>query len=329
MYTMVRKWPFSFYFVLRFNMYTGELISLAVAASWTVTAVCFEFAGKKIGALALNMVRLLMAVVMLGITLKVTVGYFAPWNAGAGTWFWLLLSGMVGYVFGDFCLFNSYLLIGSRFGQLFMTLAPPVAAVSGYVFLGEKMGVFSLLGMAVCLAGISLSVIGRSGDGSSGLRLDLPVKGVMYGIGAGVGQGLGLVLSKIGMDCFVRDNPCASETELFMLPFSATQIRAFAGIAGFFVIIMAKREAGRVMASFRDRKSMAASAAGTFFGPFIGVALSLMAVRYTTAGAASTLMALTPILIIWPSRYFFKEKVTLKQVIGAVISVFGVALFFV
>ena len=112
-------------------MYTGEIISLIVALSWTVTAICFEYAGKRIGALTLNIVRLMMSIAMLAITLKLTTGSIAPWDAGWDAWKWLVLSGFVGYVFGDFCLFNSYLLIGSRFGQLFMPLEPPTAAIAG------------------------------------------------------------------------------------------------------------------------------------------------------------------------------------------------------
>ena len=54
-----------------------------------------------------------------------------------------------------------------------------------------------------------------------------------------------------------------------------------------------------------------------------------MAVRYTEAGIASTIMALTPVLILWPAHLFFRQKVTLKEVIGAVISVAGVSLFFI
>ena len=66
----------------------------------------------------------------------------------------------------------------------------------------------------------------------------------------------------------------------------------------------------------------------TITGPFIGVSLSLMAVQYTEAGIASTLMALTPIFIIAPAYWLFHQRVSLKEVIGAVISVIGVSLFF-
>ena len=63
-------------------------------------------------------------------------------------------------------------------------------------------------------------------------------------------------------------------------------------------------------------------------GPFLGVGFSLMAVQYTAAGIASTLMATTPIIILLPSRWLFGQRITLRNVVGAVISVVGVSLFF-
>lgn len=68
--------------------------------------------------------------------------------------------------------------------------------------------------------------------------------------------------------------------------------------------------------------------ASTIFGPFIGVSASLLATLYTSAGIAQTLFALTPILIIAPSALLFHQKVTAREVIGAIVSVAGVCLFF-
>ena len=64
-------------------------------------------------------------------------------------------------------------------------------------------------------------------------------------------------------------------------------------------------------------------------GPFFGVSLSLMAVNLTHAGVAQTLMALTPVLILWPSYLIFGTKVTLQEFLGAVIAVIGASLFFI
>jgi drug/metabolite transporter (DMT)-like permease len=67
---------------------------------------------------------------------------------------------------------------------------------------------------------------------------------------------------------------------------------------------------------------------GAFFGPFLGVSFSLVAIRYTSTGVASTIMAMVPIFIIPPSIWFFKHKITTREIIGTVVSLVGVVLFF-
>ena len=78
----------------------------------------------------------------------------------------------------------------------------------------------------------------------------------------------------------------------------------------------------------KDRVGMTTAVATTIFGPFVGVGASLLAVQYTAAGIASTLMALTPIIIILPAWWLFKQPITMKSLLGALISVIGVSLFF-
>lgn len=107
--------------------FTGEIISLAVALSWTATAIFAEYASQRLGSLTLNLIRMGLSILLLAALLWVVSGSPFPVFADSQTWLWLALSGLVGYVFGDFCLFNSYIVFGSRYGQLFMTLAPPIA----------------------------------------------------------------------------------------------------------------------------------------------------------------------------------------------------------
>ena len=309
--------------------YLGEIISLGVACSWTVTALFAEVGSKRIGSLQLNVVRMLLSLVMLGITLWCFTGVPFPTFASGKAWLWLSLSGFVGYILGDYCLFNSYIIIGSRFGQLFMTLAPPTAAIAGWIILGEKMQLQCVLGMLVTLTGIGISVLNKGGaEGKGKLSLKLPLKGVLLGIGAGIGQGVGLVLSKVSMNFYEASIPVGETEVAQMLPFASTFIRAVTGAIGFTGVMILQKKLGTLAVATKDRKGMNAAFWATFTGPFIGVSLSLMAVRYTEAGIASTLMALTPVFILWPAHIIFGQKVTFKEVIGAVISVAGVSLFF-
>ena len=230
-------------------------------------------------------------------------------------------------MFGDWCLFNSYLVIGARFGQLFMTLAPVMAAISAWALLGETLNLKSILAMAVTLSGIAISILSRDKDHH--IRSTLPLKGILLGIGAGTGQGVGLVLSKIGMQHYSSaipsDAPAMMET---MMPFASTMIRALVGGFSFLLIMILTRQGERLRAAFREKKGMQYTVLTTLFGPVLGVSLSLMAVRYANAGIASTLMALTPVLIILPYALIHRQRVRARELIGVAVSMTGVALFF-
>ncbi|MBR4740834.1 MAG: EamA family transporter, partial [Bacteroidales bacterium] len=232
-----------------------------------------------------------------------------------------------GYVFGDWCLFNCYLSIGARFGQLFMTLAPPLAAIAGWAILGESLSWKSWLAMAVTLSGIAISILSRE-EGHK-VRLTLPLKGVLLGLGAGLGQGVGLVLSKMGLQYYADAIPAdAPRLMNVMLPFASTMIRALIGAAGFLALMAMQRDLPRLRSAVKDKTGMRYALIMTLFGPVLGVSLSLMAVQYTSAGIASTLMALTPVLILIPYAFIYKQRITPREVLGVMVSMLGVALFF-
>lgn len=305
----------------------GEILSLLVAVSWTFSAWFADKASRRIGSMETNVIRLVLATLMLSALLWITVGRPYPIFANGKAWLWLGLSAAVGYVFGDYCLFNSYLVIGPRLGQLMMTIAPPMAAIAGWIMLGESMSWKSILAMAVTLCGIGMSILSRGEKHH--FKLDIPLKGIILGIGAGTGQGVGLVLSKIGMEHYAlavpSDAPAAMQA---MLPFASTLIRAIIGAIGFFILLNICKGMTSLKAAVKDPIGMRDATLLTIFGPALGVSLSLMAVRYANAGIASTLMALAPVIIIAPDVLINKHKIKLKEIIGVLVSITGVAMFF-
>ncbi len=306
--------------------YIGELISIGVAFSWTATALLSEFGSKRLGNLTLNVLRMGLTLLFSLVLFGMVTGSMLPPGASTEAAGWMLLSGLVGYVIGDFCLFQCYIIIGSRYGQLFMTLAPLSAALMAWVTLGQQMTGKSVIAMLVTLWGIGISVLGR-GDHHK-LSLKLPVNGVLYAISAAVCQGVGLVLSKIGMDHYEVSMMAETGIPKWLIPFSANFYRCIAGIIGFSLLLFYRDGMAPLREAVHDKKGLSVATATTIFGPFVGVGFSLMAVQYTAAGIASTLMAMTPIIIILPSYWLFHEKITWRSVIGAVISVLGVSLFF-
>lgn len=324
-------------------MFVGETIALFVALSWTATALFAEVGSKRMGSLPLNVVRMTMSLTLLVVTLWLTMGVPYPRYADGRTWWWLLLSGVVGYVIGDYCLMQGYIIIGSRFGQLFMTLSAPTAAIVGRLMLGEQMRPLAVLGMIVTLGGITMSILSKR-DGKEHVRLSLPPKGIFYASMAGICQGAGLVLSKTGLqhydaallaegisDHAVPDGALLPLPLFLSIPFAATMIRASIGLTGFFLLLVLfnKDWKAKLHHATHDRKAMWCVFGATIFGPFIGVSASLLATQYTSTGIAQTLFALTPILIIAPAAWLFHQRVTVREVIGAVVSVCGVCLFFV
>ena len=181
--------------------------------------------------------------------------------------------------------------------------------------------------MVVTLSGIAITVFHRGGGHK--VSLSLPLKGVLFGLGDALGQGAGLVMSMIGLNHYRADVPSDMLPQMeTWLPFAANMIRCLAGTLCFTVCLLWRGEMHLMAESRHDHKGLLAMLCAVFVGPFFGVSLSLMAVQYTAAGIASTLMALTPIMILLPSKWLFHQPITWKAVAGAVISCVGVSLFF-
>jgi len=302
------------------SSYPGELSALLTAVFWTVTALAFESASRKVGSLSVNLIRLFTAFIFLSLYSWVVRGIAFPVDAGLHQWIWLSLSGLVGFVLGDLFLFQSYVVMNARVSMLIMSLAPPLAAAIGWFAMGETLTLKQGLGMLLIIIGIALVILKRempdeNGNGNGRkIKLNYPVVGLLLAFGGALGQAGGLVLSKYGMQTY---DVVAS-----------VQIRVITGIVGFAFIFLVLNRWNMLFAALRNGKAMGRLTVGAFFGPFLGVSFSLLAVRYTTTGVASALMSIVPVLIIAPSVLVFKEKVNLKEMIGAAIAVIGVVTFF-
>lgn len=297
----------------------GEIAGVLAAVFWTVTSLAFESAGKKVGSLSVNLIRLVMAFFFIGIYSWFVRGFFFPSDATLFQWKWLALSGLIGFVIGDLLLFQAFVVVGARVSMLMMALAPPFAALIGWLLLGEVLVPQSWLGMAITMCGIVIVILKREKTEENGeivkrIKSNYSLTGILLALGGALGQAAGLVLSKKGMGDYDA--------------FSATQIRVLTGIVGFTILFFFMRRWSKVWWAVKHTSAMKRITLGAIFGPFLGVSFSLLAVQHTQAGIAATLMAIVPVLIIGPSILLFKEKVNWKEILGAVITVAGVALFF-
>jgi drug/metabolite transporter (DMT)-like permease len=304
-----------------FGNHLGEFAALLTAIFWTITALAFESASKKIGSLPVNLIRLGMALILLSLYAWFTRGYILPTDATGYQWFWLSMSGLVGFVLGDLFLFRSYVVINARVSMLIMALAPPIAAVISWFALGEHLTLKQGLGMLLTFAGIAMVILkrevneeGNSESKQKRVSLNYPLSGLLLAFGGAVGQAGGLVLSKIGMQDY---NVVA-----------AVQIRVITGVVGFSFIILFFKRWYTFKSALKNIDALKRVSIGAFFGPFLGVTFSLLSIKYTSTGVASAIMSIVPVLIIAPAVVIFKEKFNSKELIGALITVGGVMLFF-
>lgn len=289
----------------------GPVAALLTAFCWTVTALCFEYSSKRVGSLSVNLIRLYGAFILFAVFSLIFRGRALPTDAPPDAWFWLALSGVVGFVLGDLFLFKAFVVIGSRTSMLVMALAPPVTALAGYLILNETLTLHQGVGMTMTISGVATVILTRK-DG--GKELKHPVKGIVFaGLGM-LGQAVGLVLSKFGMGDYNA--------------FAATHIRIIAGVIGFSLLFFYFRAWGQFAAAFKNRRAMVCLTAGTVFGPFLGVYLSLLAVQHISTGVVSTIISIVPVLIIPFAVVLFKEKVNVREIIGAIAAVIGTAIMF-
>ncbi len=291
----------------------GELAALTTALFWALSSLVFARAGRRIGTLPLNVLRLAMALVFAGIAGTCLRGQPLPLDATGEQWLWLGLSGFVGFFLGDLCQFRAFVELGPRLTLLLMALSPPMTAVIDWVALGQTLSPVSLAGMGLTLAGVTWVLSERTAPGGPsgpGRRL----RGVLLGLGGALGQAVGLVLSKRGMVGYE--------------PFAGAQVRMIVGLACFVVLAAAVRAGPRLRAAVRDRVGLRQAALGAVLGPFLGVTLALYALQSTAAGVAASLLSTSPIFVIPLAAWLEGERPGLRGVLGAVVAVAGVALLF-
>ncbi len=313
----------------------GALAAFSTAVLWSMSAVMFEAAIRRAGALAVNFWKVFLAFFLLALAGLLTRGMPLPLDASPKAWFYLAVSGGFGFIIADNFLFNAYRLIGSRITVIFNALQPIFTAALAYIFLGEAMRSGSVIAMCVVVTGILVTVLARNsaakgaaapgaggtgngtgdGTGNGAPAAAPPFRGYVYALLSALFQAFGMITSKIGLGSYDA--------------ISGTQIRVLVGMIGFAVQALVMRQAATVFVRLpAEPRALRATAAGAVLGPFLGVTLSLVALQNTGAGAASTLIALTPVLIIVPSVLILKQKVRPLEIAGACIAVSGAALFF-
>jgi drug/metabolite transporter (DMT)-like permease len=290
----------------------GELSALLTACCWSGSSLAFAAATRRAGVFQVNTTRLILALTYLllligaaQLSLKLSTTQIA----------YLSLSGIIGLALGDSFLFRAYQEIGARVTMLIMSLAPAIAAVLAYVLLGETLSALGVLGIVITMVGIGVVVLERSRTSSS--AMSYPMLGIVLALLAATGQGAGLVFAKMAF----REGEVNG--------FVATAVRIAASLVLLLPVAAATRRYESPVTMFaRDRKAFYLTATGSVLGPFLGITFSLIAIEHTKIGIAATIMATVPILMLPLVRFLYKEQLTWRAIVGALVTVVGVGVLF-
>lgn len=312
-----------------FVLYAGHFAGIATAMLWTGTSISFTAAGKRIGPVAVNAFRIVLALLLLAITHRWLGESWIP-DVATRQVLLLAVSGFIGLSIGDQALFISFMDIGPRLATLVMTTSPLFAVFFGWMALGETLSGPAWAGVALTVGGIAWVVMERSPTPSAQGQTHR-VRGVIMGLIAGACQAGGLLLSKQGMG----HGWLAEDQHLD--PQAATLVRMFFAAFGMIPILIihrvrnrARRAAGvRPQRIGSPRVGYLFAAMGAVFGPFLGVWMSLVAADKAPVGVAQTLCSLTPIFLVPLAALIYKERISPRAALGAVLAVGGAVLLFV
>jgi drug/metabolite transporter (DMT)-like permease len=159
----------------------GEAAALLTAFCWAGSSLFFTNAGRQVGSVIVNRMRLVMAVVLLMTAHMVLLGRLIPMDAGLDRWLWLGASGVIGLVLGDAALFQAFVLIGPRLVTLIMSLVPVVSALIAWFFLGEQLALIETAGILIAVTGI-VAVVSERGNGGSLIDRKQYLAGVGFGL---------------------------------------------------------------------------------------------------------------------------------------------------
>jgi drug/metabolite transporter (DMT)-like permease len=294
--------------------FIGELAALATSFFFAMTALIFTSTGRMVGSQVTNRMRLTFALIYLIVLNTILFREPLPFSAGSSRWIWLSISGIIGLSLGDALLFQSFVSVGARLGTLLLSLAPIFGSIIAWIFFSEILTTLQITGIVLALAGIAWVV--TSHEEPPNTPHGHTRRGVVFGVLAGLGQAVGLVLSKQGM---------YGEFS----PFQANAIRMLAAVIFIWAWTAFEGKTAATFATLREQPQvLGLLALGALVGPVLGVSASLLAVQHAEIGVASTLMALPPVIILPISYFAFKEKVGWQAIVGTLLAIAGVAILF-
>jgi drug/metabolite transporter (DMT)-like permease len=289
-----------------------EMAALGTATCWATTGILASDAIRALGPFHFNLIRQgLVALLLAGIVLA-SGAMALPDGKGIAV---LALSGVVGILLGDTLNFAAVGRLGPRRAGAIFALNAPMAAVLGWLVLGERLGGQAALGIGITVAGVALAIMGRPPQAahrfeqvSGRLRA-----GLMFGLLAALGQAAGTLVARPymagGLD-----------------PYVGSLIRV--GASGLVMGIIATLPIAPPRPKVVTVTTLLLTALTALIGLLLGMTLFLYALKGAQTGIIATLSATSPVIILPLLWLRTGQRPSAKSWAGAALAVAGLALIF-
>ena len=298
--------------------YIGELCALGTAVTWSLSAVAWSHAGRRVGAQATNVIRLMLSVLIIFLIHWAVYRSPVPQGGTRDALVLLALSGLIGVGLGDFCFFQALKLVGPRIGMLLLTVSPTITALLAY-FLPphESLSLGAMAGMTLTMGGIGWVVLEKPGPQSWEVPPGKFRRGIVLGF-------LGATLFSVGY-LFSRQ-ALAPQAHSGWEPFPATLIRVVPAMLLTVAIVPFTGALPNIRRACVNWTTMKILLAGTLVGPVVGIWLSLIAFQHAEAGVATALINTGPLFMIPIAHFSHGERPTWRGILGTAVAIAGVAL---
>lgn len=298
------------------NKFIGESAALSAAILWAISSVIYSRLGLKISPLQLNLYKGIIAIALIAITLLIQGT--ALINLSTSTVVLLTISGMIGIGLGDTAYFSALNSLGARRTLLLETSSPPMGALLALIFIGEQLASSSWCGIFLTILGIAWVISERNPVD----QLSVSLQGIMWGILAAFAQALGAVISRYAL------------IQSAVTPLESTLIRLIGGtviVIGLLflpIINITKQNIQTKMQWQLSRRSLGIIAIAAFGSTYLGIWLQQISLKFAPTGIAQTCLATSPLFIL-PIVALQGEKISLRAILGVVVSLAGIALMFI
>jgi drug/metabolite transporter (DMT)-like permease len=289
-----------------------ELAALGTATCWATTGLISADAVRALGAFHFNLIRQVLVTVLLGLIVWAT-------NVWAGqtvqTMAILAASGVIGILIGDTLNFAAVGRIGPRRAGAVFALNAPMAALLGWVVLGEALSLQAVAGICITAGGVAVAILGRPRANAHRLEAvqGVLMSGFLFGLGAALGQATGSLIARPimhgGMD-----------------PYLASLFRV--GASGLTMGLLAATSFAPPRPTVITRAALILTAATAILGLLIGMTLFLYALQGSQTGIIATLSATSPVIILPLLWLRTGQRPTLLSFVGAAMAVLGLGLIF-